>query len=274
MKRIKLPKTSNLVAILTIGFLVMPFIIVMGSSFDNSNQFAIQFPPKSLSLQRYAEIPPKYIDLFLTSLVVASSVAVLAAVLGTCAALAIVRGHLPGKELFNAFFRMPLQIPLIVTGAAMLNFFILLGSMTGFYATRSIIGLILAHLVVALPYTVGAISVVLERMDASLEEAAQSLGANNLITFRKVTFPVIRPGVMVGAFYAFAVSFGDVPVSIFLVNAQTNTLPVEVFNDLQVDFQPHILALSTYVILLSLGIMFVLQKMVGLDFVLSTRHKR
>jgi putative spermidine/putrescine transport system permease protein len=114
----------------------------------------------------------------------------------------------------------------------------------------------------------------LTRLDPAYEEASQSLGASNWTTFREVTFPAIRPGILVGAFYAFAISFGDVPISVFLVNERTMTLPVEIFNDMQVDFQPHILALSTLLIVLSLAMMFAIQKIAGLDFMLSARKSR
>jgi putative spermidine/putrescine transport system permease protein len=265
---------STVVASLTIGFLVLPFVVVVAASFDSSNQFTIQFPPHGLSLNRYAEIPFKYAGLFFNSAVVALSVAVLAALFGTLAALALVRGRLLMPETIHAFFRLSIQIPLIVTGAAFLQFYTAVGAHTGIFLTGNLLGLILAHLVVALPYAIGSVSAILTRLEPAYEEAAQSLGASNWTTFREVTFPAIRPGILVGAFYAFAISFGDVPISVFLVNERTMTLPVEIFNDMQVDFQPHILALSTLLIVLSLAMMFAIQKIAGLDFMLSARKSR
>ncbi|QDY99155.1 ABC transporter permease [Nitratireductor mangrovi] len=268
------PRLSTITAIFTIGFLVLPFVVVVGASFDTSNQFTIQFPPRDLALDRYAEIPIRYAELFLNSLIVAVSAAILAALFGTLAALALVRGRLAMPEMIHAFFRLPIQIPLIVTGAAFLQFYTMVGAHTDMYLTRSLLGLILAHLIVALPYAIGSVSAVLARIDSAYEEAAESLGASRWVTFRDVTFPAIRPGILVGGFYAFAVSFGDVPISIFLVNADTMTLPVAIFNDMQVDFQPYILALSTLVIVMSLAMMLAIQKVVGLDFVLSARRKQ
>ena len=269
-----MPRLSTITAIFTIGFLVLPFVVVVGASFDTSNQFTIQFPPRGLSLERYSEIPLRYVELFLNSVIVALSAAVLAGLFGTLAALALVRGRLPMPVMIHAFFRLPIQIPLIVTGAAFLQFYTMIGAHTGAYLTQSLAGLVLAHLIVALPYAIGSVSAVLARLDKAHEEAAESLGASKWTTFREVTFPAIRPGILVGAFYAFAVSFGDVPISIFLVNADTMTLPVAIFNDMQVDFQPYILALSTFVIVISLAMMLAIQKLVGLDFVLSARRRQ
>ncbi|MGN6462678.1 MAG: ABC transporter permease [Pseudolabrys sp.] len=270
----RVPRLSTIIAFAALAFLLLPFIVVIGASFDTSNQFAIQFPPRNLSLMRYTEINPKYIDAVINSTIIAVIVSVLAAAFGLAASLGIVRGQLAGREFFKSFFRLPVQIPLIVTGAVFLQFFSWLGALTGFYPARSLAGVVLAHLIVTIPYAIGSIAAMLERLPPSYEEAAQSLGASNWSVFWSVTFPSIRPGVAVGLFYAFAVSFGDVPIALFLVRDKTMTLPVQVFNDMQVDFQPSILALSTLVIILSLVMMLVIQKVVGLDFVLSSRQKR
>jgi putative spermidine/putrescine transport system permease protein len=266
-------RLTNVVAIATLAFLMLPFFVVIGASFDSSSQFGIQFPPKTLSYILYTQIPRKYLELARNSLAVAATVAILASLIGTMAAFAIVRGRLVNREFLQSFFRLPVQIPLIVTGAVFLQFFTMIGSLTGFYATAGLSGLIAAHLIVALPYATGSISAVLNRVDRTYEEAAESLGATHWRVFSRITFPMIRPGVAVGAFYAFAVSFGDIPVSIFLVNEKTRVLPVEIFLDMQVDFQPSILALSTIVIVMSLLLMIFVQKVVGLDLVLSSQRK-
>lgn len=270
----RIPRLSTIIAVAALAFLLLPFVIVIGASFDTSNQFSIQFPPRNVSFIRYTEINPKYVSAMINSTIIAVIVSALSAVFGLAASLGIVRGRLIGREIFKSFFRLPVQIPLIVTGAVFLQFFSWVGALTGFYPARSLVGIVLAHLIVTIPYAVGSIAAMLERLNPSYEEAAQSLGASGWTVFWAVTFPIIRPGVAVGLFYAFAVSFGDVPIALFLVRAETMTLPVQVFNDMQVDFQPSILALSTLVILLSLAMLIVIQKVVGLDFVLSSRQKR
>jgi putative spermidine/putrescine transport system permease protein len=111
------------------------------------------------------------------------------------------------------------------------------------------------------------------RLDASLEEAAESLGATAWATFWQVTFPALRPGIVAGLLYAFIMSFGDVPVSIFLVNSATMTFPVQTFQDMQADFNPGMLAVSTIVVAVSLMLILLLQKVAGLDLVLPSRQR-
>ena len=204
----------------------------------------------------------------------ATSVTLLAGVLGTAAALGIVRSRIGGKEAFQAFFRLSVQIPLVVTGAVFLQFYYYVSALTGLNPLRSLAGLIVAHLFIALPYCVGSVSAVLVRMNPSLEEAAQSLGATHGSVFRRVTLPAIRPGVAAGMFYAFIVSFGDVPVAIFLASGDNATLPVRIFQDMQFDFQPSMLAVSSLIVILSAALILALQKLTGLDIVLPSGGSR
>jgi putative spermidine/putrescine transport system permease protein len=114
---------------------------------------------------------------------------------------------------------------------------------------------------------------VLTRVNPRLEEAAASLGASDWSTFKRVTFPLIRPGVIAGVLYAFIISFGDVPIAVFLAGGSFVTLPVEVFQSLQFDFDPGILALSTLVVIFSLILIVVMQRLVGLDIILETGRR-
>jgi putative spermidine/putrescine transport system permease protein len=117
---------------------------------------------------------------------------------------------------------------------------------------------------------IGATVAVLQRFDARLEEAALSLGASRWSTFRRVTLPVIMPGVYTGALYAFMLSFTDVPVVLFLAGPGFTTFPVEVFHTFQFDFNPTVLASSTLVMLFSLGVLLLIQRVVGLDALLRS----
>jgi len=264
---------SQAVAILAILFLLSPFILVIGASFDRGGGYQVHFPPKDLSVLPYAQIPMKYFQALGVSALIGGIVALSATTLGLMAALGIVRGRLPGKEWLQAFFRLPIQIPAVVTGAVFLQFYYQAAALLNVNLLTGIYGLVLAHLFVSLTYTVGAISVALSRIDPAVEEAAQSLGASNWNTFWQVTFPMLRPGLMAGAFYAFIVSFGDVPIAIFLVNTETMTLPVQIFQDMQFDFQPSMLAMSAIVSVLSLALILGVQKFVGLDLVLPSEKK-
>ena len=268
VKRLRSVRLSTIVATATILFLLAPFIVVMGASFDTGDGFRTAFPPRSPSLQWYSAISPKYIHAAWISFLVASVVAVLSAVVGTCAALGIVRGRVWAKDVFQSFFRLPVQIPLVVTGAVFLQFYYQLGAITGINFFTTLWGLIIAHLFIAIPYCVGCVSAVLVRMDGAIEEAANSLGATHWSTFWKVTFPAMRPGVAAGMFYAFIVSFGDVPVAVFLATGDNTTLPVQIFLDMQFDFRPDMLAVSTVMVIASVIVIIGAQRLAGLDMIL------
>lgn len=264
---------SKVLAVVAIAFLMTPFILVMGASFDRGGGYQIHFPPRTFSLLPYEQIPLKYIQALGISALIGCIVAIVSTTLGLLAALGIVRGRIIGKEWLQAFFRLPVQIPAVVTGAVFLQFYYQVAALLDLNLMSGIAGLIIAHLFVSLAYSVGAIASVLSRIDPAIEEAAQSLGASNWNTFTQVTFPMLRPGLMAGMFYAFIVSFGDVPIAIFLVNANTMTLPVQIFQDMQFDFQPSMLAVSSIVALLSLVLILGIQKIVGLDLVLPSNKK-
>lgn len=267
-------QVTHIVAAATMLFLALPFIIVVGASVDTGSVYQVRFPPQGFTFDRYLDIDSRYLNAVITSLFVGIVVAILASVLGLMAAIGIVRGERLPPELLESFFRLPIQFPFVVTGAVFLQFYYMLWSVTGINLVGSYPGLILAHLFIALPYAVGACSTVLARMDVSLEEAAAGLGANSWNTFWQVTFPAIRPGVLVAAFYSFIISFGDVPVTIFLISADATTLPVKMFQDMQFDLQPEIFAVGTIVAGLSFVLTFAVQRLFGLDMAASPSNRR
>lgn len=252
-------------------FLLSPMIVVIGASFHGGEYYtAIKFPPDDPSFQWYAKIPRAQIEALGLSFALAGAAALGACVIGIPAALGIVRGKLPGKTFISTVFRAPLQIPAIVTGIAFLQLFYLIGDSTGLYIQGTFWGLYLGHVFVATPYVVGTVTAILQRFDTRLEEAAFSLGASRWSTFRRVTLPVIKPGVYAGALYSFMVSFGDVPISIFLTAPGYVTYPIELFYALENDFDPSILASASMVIFFCLLALLSMQKLVGLDTLLRS----
>jgi putative spermidine/putrescine transport system permease protein len=246
-------------------FLLAPFAVVCLASLDGSQAPFASFPPRQLSLSWYGRIAPKFFAALWVSLAVGGVTAVISGVIGTAAAFGIVRGTTRGRAVIEALFRLPLQVPFVVTGVVFLQFYYRLADLVGVNAAGSLPGLIVAHVFVTIPYSVGTVAAVLARFNRSLEEAADSLGATPWATFRQVTFPVIRPGIFAGTLYAFIVSFGDVPVAIFLSASGRATLPVEIFQSLQFDFDPSVLAMSTVVVALSVLLVVVMQRAVGVD---------
>jgi putative spermidine/putrescine transport system permease protein len=248
-------------------FLISPLIVVSASSFDSDAYFAARFPPLSLGLKWYHEIPPKFWSALGVSLTAASISSLISGVLGVLAALGIVRGKLPGTELLRSFFRIPLQIPLVVTGVVFLQFYYGLQVLLGMTLAATLPGLIIAYVFVGMPYAIGTVGSMLERLNPRLDEAAAILGCSRWRTFWWVTFPIVRPSIIAGMLYAFIVAFGDVPLSIFLSSPSYTTLPVEIFNTLQFDFNPSVLAISTLIAAVSVLSLWLIQRLVGLDMI-------
>jgi putative spermidine/putrescine transport system permease protein len=253
------------------AFLLVPLLVVAGASLNGGPPVAyVSFPPERLSLDWYRDIPPSQLRSIGLSLALATVSAVAASLLGVPAALGLVRARFPGRALVGALLRAPLQIPLVVIGIAFLQMYHLVGDWTGVDLAASFSGLVVAHTFAGMPYVVGATAAVLQRFDRRLEEAAVSLGASSWSTLRRVTLPVIAPGVYTGALYAFMLSFTDVPVVLFLAGPGFTTFPVEVFHTFQFDFNPTVLASSTLVMGFSLVMLLVIQRLAGLDTLLRS----
>ena len=153
----------------------------------------------------------------------------------------------------------------MVIGVSFLKLYYLIGDATGVYVVGTMTGLVIAHGFLATPYVIGTVSAVLQRFNLRLEEAALSLGASPWRTFRRVTLPVIMPGVYAGAMYAFLVSFGDVPVALFLGSSGMQPFAAKIFHLMEFDFDPTLLAISTFIIFGSLAAIYLLQRAVGLE---------
>jgi putative spermidine/putrescine transport system permease protein len=253
-------------------FLLLPLVVIVGASFDAGTGYAAMvFPPQDLTLKWYFKISNQQYQALALSVGIALLTAILACLLGVPAAMGLVRGNVPGKLLLSAFFRMPLQIPSIVIGLSFLNLYYAMGRMLDWNPAGTFTGLAIGHFFHVTPYVIGTTAAVLQRFDSRLDEAARTLGASPWRTFRRVTLPVIAPGIYAGALYSFMVSFGDVPISMFLTRPGFATYPVELYFSLESAFDPSILASSTLVIVFSLVIMLLVQRMVGLNTLLQSR---
>jgi putative spermidine/putrescine transport system permease protein len=171
--------------------------------------------------------------------------------------LALVWGRFKGKGLINAFILSPMIVPLIVMALA---FYISLSKL-GMLGTR--LGLILAYTPLTLPFSVLPISATLRGFDRSLEHAALNLGANRVQTFMKITFPIIRPGILTGAIFAFMIAFDEVVIALFLCGSTAVTLPKKMWDVIRYEIEPMLPAISTLLLLLAAVILVligVLQK--------------
>ncbi|MEW6262439.1 MAG: ABC transporter permease [Thermodesulfobacteriota bacterium] len=240
-------------------FLLLPIVIVLLASVSPTSY--LTFPPKGFTLAWYAKAmtQSQYVDGFKFSLVLAAATVVISSAIGVMASLALMRFNFPGKELINAFVMSPLIFPMVIIGIALLQFFSLL-RLSGSFA-----GLLVGHVIITFPYMIRTISASLHRFDVSLEEAAWTLGANRWRAFLHVTFPLIRPGIVAGAVFAFIVSFDNVPVSIFLQGVTQSTLPVVIFSYIEYGVDPTIAAISTMLIGLTGAAMYFIERWVGIS---------
>ncbi len=255
-------------------FLLAPLVVVGGASLDRGFATAgrpyLNFPPYDFSLHWYFNISQGLYSALGVSLTLGGFVAAAATAIGVPAALGLVRSNLRGKQAIATIFRSPLQIPFVVIGVAFLQTYFLIFDLIGLQLASTFIGFAVAHVFVAVPYVIGSVVAMLERFDPQLEEAALSLGASRWRTFRRVTLPIIMPGVYAGALFAFLVSFGDVQIAIFLGGAKYTTLPVEIFYSMAFSFDPGMLAMSTIIIFGSIILLLLVQRLVGLDTLLRT----
>jgi putative spermidine/putrescine transport system permease protein len=230
-------------------FLVLPVFIVIPMSFSSAT--FLQFPPPGLSLQWYQKYfsDPAWTRPTWVSLQVAMATMLFSTVLGVLASFPLVRQKFRFKSPLNSFIISPIIIPAIVISVALYGLF----SKMGFVGTR--LALVLGHSLLAVPFVVITVSAVLKGFDVTLEKAAMSLGASRLQTFFKITFPLIRPGIISGALFAFIISFDEIVISMFLCGLSSVTLPVKMWEDIRLEINPVIAAVATMLISLSVIIL-------------------
>ncbi len=238
-----------LVSFLVFLYLLGPILVVVASAFGATSYLA--FPPQGFTLKWFAAAlaDSRYLDAFGTSLMVATAATILSVAIGLPAAYALARYDFPGRRWIEALILMPLVLPALVLSIALLILF----SRIGFTAGTS--RLIVAHLVICVPYVIRVSVPVLLRVDPTLEEAARSLGASPVATFFFVTLPVIRPGAIAAATLAFIVSFDEVDMAIFLADPRSPTLPVTIYSAIQLGIDPTVGAVSALLVLIAVAAM-------------------
>ena len=236
-------------------FLLLPVVFIVALSFGDS-QWLI-FPPPGWTLQWYRVLltDPGWLDSLLTSVELAVIVMVLAVVMGLFASLALVRGKFRGREVVKGFFLTPMVLPVVVLAVALYAFFLRIG------LNGTLVGFVIGHLIIALPFAIIAISNSLESFDTSLEDAALICGASPLQVKLRVTLPAIRLGIFAAAIFSFLASWDEVVVSIFMASPTLQTLPVRIWSTLRQDLTPVIAAASSLlvgstVVLMLLGLAF------------------
>lgn len=254
--RFDLPRLLLVVVCVAIGiFLILPIFIVIPISFSSAK--FLQFPPPGWSLQWYQAFfsSPAWMNALKTSATIAVPTTILATLLGTAAALAMIRSKFPGATLINAVIMAPLIVPLIIAACGIFAVFRIWGLI------GTIGGLILAHTALAIPFVVVTVSASVRTVDQRLEQAARGLGASPLVAFRRITLPLILPGVLSGALFAFVTSLDEVIVSLFISTAQVRPLAVQMWSDVRGAIDPTIAAVSTLLFGFSLGVLLLVSLM-------------
>ncbi len=234
-----------LVAGSAIVFLIAPVLLLVPMSLGSAE--IIEFPPSMIGIDQYRKFfsHPAWQTAVLNSLQVAVGTSIVSTVIGLLASLALVWGRFKGKGLINAFILSPMIVPLIVMALA---FYISLSKL-GMLGTR--LGLILAYTPLTLPFSVLPISATLRGFDRSLEHAALNLGASRVQTFMKITFPIIRPGILTGAIFAFMIAFDEVVIALFICGSTAVTLPKKMWDVIRYEIEPMLPAISTLLLLLA-----------------------
>jgi putative spermidine/putrescine transport system permease protein len=235
-------------------FVGLPIAVVIASSFGRTDY--VMFPPAGATLKWYqaALSDPYLVAALRVSVTIAASVALMASGLGFAVSFALDRYRFPGRNALNAVIMAPLATPTIVLAIGLVFFM----TVVGLIAT--ITGLILSHLVVTLPFAVRALSAALGGVDRDTERSAAILGAGPLTVLRRVTLPMIRPGVVASLMFCFLASFNNVTLSLFIAGPTTQTFPVRLFQVSQNSLSPVFFSAASLIVACTVLAMVLLEK--------------
>lgn len=241
------------------AFLIGPIVLVVLMALNSGE--LLEFPPHGISLRWFVALwnSDQFMQAIVTSFHVALTAAVLSGILGTAAALYFVRFQKRFAEPMRIIMLAPLLLPEILSAIALLFFLYETG-----FGNRWGLGLQIGHTLVTIPYVFLNVTSALYNLDPSLERAARSLGANWWVTFRRVTLPLIKPGLFAGCMFAFVISFDLFVMSLLLKGIGQTTLPVQLYDYLRWDFDPIAAAVSSVSILITLTIVLLTDRIVGL----------
>ena len=230
--------------ILVLLFLVLPVLIIVPMSFSSSRY--LEFPPPGFSTQWYQAFfgDPQWVDALKTSLELAVATTLISLILGVLAAEGLSKSEFKGKSAVIEAFMMPMLVPGIIVGIAIYRF------EAGMSLSGSFSGLLIAHVLMAVPFVIRTVLANLEGYNPNYELASRSLGANSLVTFLRVTVPMIRTALFSGAMFAFATSFDEIVVSQFICGVEVTTLPKRIWDGLNQQLDPTITAIAAIVIVL------------------------
>ncbi|WP_269584551.1 ABC transporter permease [Roseibium sp. Sym1] len=241
-------------------FLIFPILIILPLSFNAEDFFTftkemLAFDPAGYSFKHYQDFftNPDWQQALTNSVLIAPVATLLATSFGTLAAIGLSQSHVPYKPAIMAVLISPMIVPLIISAAGMYFFYSRIGLQGTYW------GVVLAHAALGTPFVIITVTATLVGFDRSLVRAAANLGANPVTTFFKVQMPLIVPGVVSGALFAFITSFDEVVVVLFLGSAGQKTLPWQMFTGLREQISPTILAVASLMVAISICLLTVLE---------------
>jgi putative spermidine/putrescine transport system permease protein len=241
-------------------FLITPILVIIPLSFNAQPYFTftremLTFDPDGYSLRWYRDFftSDSWIHSIRNSFIIAIAATVVATTLGTVAALGLARSYLPFRNVLMGLLISPMIVPLIISAAGMYFFY------SSINLAQTYLGVILAHAALGTPFVVITVTATLVGFDYSLVRAAQSLGADPTTTFFKVIMPLILPGVISGALFAFITSFDEIVVVLFLAGVEQRTIPREMWSGIREHISPTILAVATLLVTISVLLLVTLE---------------
>jgi len=234
-------------------FLILPLLVIIPLSF-NGGSF-LTFPLDGVSLRWYRAMleSSSWSTAFRNSFLIAAVTTVIATSFGTLAAIGLHRLPATIRGALQMLIMSPVIVPVVITAMGLYFLYAPAG------LNNSLLGMVLAHTTLAVPFVVITVTSTLEGFDMNLMRAAASSGAPPLVAFRKVMLPLIAPGVLSGALFAFAVSFDDIVVALFLAGPEQRTIPVQMFNGVREEISPTIASAATILVLLSVLLLSVVE---------------
>ena len=241
-------------------FLITPILVIIPLSFNVEPYFTftegmLAFDPDSYSLRWYRDFVnnTQWTHSVENSFIIAISSTILATFLGTMAALGLSKSHMPYRSLMMGLLISPMIVPLIISAAGMYFFYSNIG------LDQTYLGIILAHTALGTPFVVITVTATLVGFDHSLTRASANLGASPTVTFFKVVMPLILPGVISGALFAFVTSFDEVVVVLFLAGFEQRTIPRQMWSGIREQISPTILAVATILVMFSVALLAALE---------------
>jgi ABC-type spermidine/putrescine transport system permease subunit II len=256
---------TGVIAGAVMSFVLLPVVFIVLYAFNQGAYLTL--PPKAPTLRWFESFfaNRRFVAALWSSLGIAGVVTPVAMLVAVPTARALVRHDFPGKATFNAILLAPLIVPGVITGIAFLSLSSLMGIGSGFWP------LAIALLCYSLPFAVRALVANMHGLDPTLEDAARNLGASGLRAFLWVTLPQLRPGLLAGGIFVFVEAIDNFSIAVFLTDTRTTTLPVEAYSYIRDFDDPTVAAMAVLLMALSVTLVSVVDRLVGLDRFLELR---